>query len=106
VMHRPQPDETLRQLGQAVAARSAFELAALSPLVTIGGSLITALALTEQAIDLETAWSAISLDEVWQAEQWGQDAEAAAVLEARRKDFAAAYSFHQLIESGAQVAAE
>ena len=42
---------------QAVAARAAFELAGLSPLVTISGSLVIALALAEGAIDLDTAWA-------------------------------------------------
>lgn len=97
VMHRPQQDATLRQLANAVASRSPFELAGLSPLVTIGGSLIVALALAEDAVDLDAAWTAASLDEAWQAEQWGEDAEAAAVLEARRRDFAAAYRFLTLL---------
>jgi chaperone required for assembly of F1-ATPase len=97
IIHRPQPARTLEQLAKAVAARDAFELAALSPLVTISGSLVIALALAEGAIDLDTAWAAASLDEIWQAEQWGEDAEAAIVLENRRRDFAAAYRFLQLL---------
>lgn len=99
VIHRPQPARTLDQLRRALEARNPFELAALSPLITISGSLVIALALAEGAIDLETAWAAAVLDEAWQAEQWGEDAEAAAVLEARRNDFAAGYRFLQLIGS-------
>lgn len=97
IMHQPQQDATLRQLGYAVASHSPFELAGLSPLVTIGGSLIVALALAEDAISLDTAWAAATLDEAWQAEQWGEDAEAAAMLEARRRDFTAAYDFLNLL---------
>ncbi|HEY0626794.1 MAG TPA: ATP12 family protein [Allosphingosinicella sp.] len=97
IMHRPQHEMTLKQLSQAVAARTAFELAALSPLVTISGSLIIALALAEGAIDLEAAWNAATLDEAWQAEQWGEDAEASKALEARRRDFEAAHHFLQLL---------
>lgn len=97
IMHRPQQEMTLRRLGQAVAARSPFELAGLSPLVTIGGSLVVALALAEDAIDLDTGWKAVMLDESWQAEQWGKDAEAARVLDARRGDFAAAHQFLKLL---------
>ena len=85
------------RLAHAVHARSAFELAALSPLVTISGSLVVALALAEQAIDLETAWSAAALDEQWQAEQWGEDEEAALALAARRREFEAAESFLRLL---------
>lgn len=97
IIHRPQPPRTLEQLAKAAAARDVFQLAALSPLVTISGSLIIALALAEGAISFDTAWAAASLDETWQAEQWGEDAEAAAVLENRRRDFAAAYRFLQLL---------
>ncbi|HEV2079333.1 MAG TPA: ATP12 family protein [Allosphingosinicella sp.] len=97
IMHRPQPEMTLRQLSHAVECRSAFELAALSPLVTISGSLVIALALAEEAVDLDSAWAAASLDEAWQFEQWGEDREAAAVLEARRREFAAGYNFLKLL---------
>jgi chaperone required for assembly of F1-ATPase len=97
IIHRPQPDLTVAQLGRAVAARDPFELAALAPLVTISGSLLIALALAESAIDLDAAWAAASLDETWQAEQWGEDAEASAALENRRRDFAAAYRFLTLL---------
>jgi chaperone required for assembly of F1-ATPase len=66
-------------------------------LVTISGSLLIALALAEGAIDREAAWAAATLDEAWQAEQWGTDPEAAAALEAKRREFEAADRFLQLI---------
>lgn len=97
VMHRSQAAATLARLRQAVAARDAFALAGLAPLVTIGGSLIAALALAEAAVSLETAWAAVTVDEAWQAEQWGEDAEAAAALASRRADFTAGYRFLGLL---------
>lgn len=97
IMHRAQPSGTVERLARVVTARDAFRLAALAPLVTISGSLVVALALTEGAIDLETAWAAATLDEAWQAEQWGADAEAAAVLATRRREFAAAHRFLTLL---------
>ncbi|HEY6916551.1 MAG TPA: ATP12 family protein [Allosphingosinicella sp.] len=97
IMHSPQPASTLERLAGAVASRNAFELAGLSPLVTISGSLLIALALAEDAIDLDTAWTAATLDEAWQVEQWGEDAEAKAALDARRRDFAAAHRFLTLL---------
>jgi len=97
IMHRPQPEMTLRQLGHAISSYGPFQLAGLSPLVTIGGSLVIALALAEEAITLDAAWAAASLDEAWQLEQWGEDADAAAVLEARRQEFAAGYRFLKLL---------
>ncbi|HEX8241401.1 MAG TPA: ATP12 family protein [Allosphingosinicella sp.] len=97
VMHRRQPPETVEQLRRAVAARGAFQLAGLAPLVTIAGSLIIALALAEGAIGLEAAWDAALLDEAWQAEQWGADPLAAASLENRRREFEGAYLFLTLL---------
>ena len=97
IMHRPQPAETVDQLRLAVAARSAFQLAGLAPLVTISGSLIIALALAEGAIGLEAAWDSAMLDEAWQAEQWGADPLAAASLENRRREFEGAYRFLTLL---------
>lgn len=97
VVHRPQPPATVGRLAHAVHARSAFELAALSLLVTISGSLVIALALAEAAIDLDTAWAAATVDEEWQAEQWGEEAEAARALAERRREFAAARRFIELL---------
>jgi chaperone required for assembly of F1-ATPase len=97
VMHKPQPAETVDRLAAAVATRDPFRLAALSPLVTISGSLVVALALAEGEIGLDEAWAAATLDEAWQAEQWGEDALAANTLNARRRDFDAAYRFLTLL---------
>ena len=97
IIHRPQHGETIDRLARAVASRDVFQLAALSPLVTVSGSLVVALALAEQAIDLGTAWDAATLDEQWQIEQWGEDAEAEAMLASRRQDFEAGYRFLTLL---------
>jgi chaperone required for assembly of F1-ATPase len=97
IMHRYQPEQTVDRLRDAVAARDSFALAGLSPLVTISGSLVIALALTEGAADLESAWSAAIVDESWQAENWGEDAEAARTLDLRRQEFDAAYRFLTLL---------
>jgi chaperone required for assembly of F1-ATPase len=97
IMHRKQSETAIQQLARAVAARPAFELAGLSPLVTVSGSLIIALALAEGAIDLEQAWNAASLDEQWQLEQWGEDAEGVAALAGRRRDFEAGARFLELL---------
>jgi chaperone required for assembly of F1-ATPase len=97
ILHMPQPPETPARLAAAVAARDPFRLAGLSPLVTISGSLLIALALAEGAISLDQAWAAATLDERWQAAQWGEDAEAAAALADRCRDFAAAARFLALL---------
>ena len=97
VMHVPQPHDTVRKLCHAVAMLDAFQLAGLSPLVTIGGSLVGGLAVLEEMMPAETAWEAVSLDDRWQLEQWGDDAEARAALDARRRDFLFAARFLELL---------
>ena len=97
VMHVPQSPATTDRLSQAVAELDPFRLAGLSPLVTIGGSLIAALAVLEKAITAEEGWNAVSLDERWQLEQWGSDSEAETALENRRRDFLAAARFLELL---------
>ena len=97
VMHKPQPAQTVERLADAVAARDAFALAAFQPLTTISGSVIIALALAEGEIGLEAAWAAATLDEAWQAEQWGEEELAAQALRARQRDFEAAYRFLTLL---------
>ena len=98
VMHVPQPEETVRKLGHAVAMLDAFRLAGLSPLVTIGGSLVAGLAVLEKMMPATEAWEAVSLDDRWQMEQWGADAEAEAALDARRRDFLAGARFLELLD--------
>jgi chaperone required for assembly of F1-ATPase len=98
IIHVAQPPETIRKLTHAVTTLGRFQLAALSPLVTIGGSLVAALAVLEQAIPPEAAWEAVSLDERWQLEKWGSDAEAEATLDAKRRDFLAAARFLELLD--------
>jgi chaperone required for assembly of F1-ATPase len=96
--HVEQPSATVERLSHAVSALDAFRLAGLSPLVTIGGSLIAALAVVEKAITAESAWGAVSVDERWQLEQWGADPEAEKALESRRRDFFAAARFLDLLD--------
>jgi chaperone required for assembly of F1-ATPase len=98
IVHVDQPPSTVQRLGHAVAALEPFRLAGLSPLVTIGGSLIAALAVLEKALTSEEAWTAVTIDECWQLEQWGSDTEAQTALENRRRDFFAAARFLELLD--------
>ncbi|MES2339504.1 MAG: ATP12 family protein [Pseudomonadota bacterium] len=97
VMPTPQPRATLARLGDAVAARSAFELAGLSPVVTVTGSLVLALALIEGAADADAIWHAARIDDDWQVEMWGEDHLAAQTTAAHRADFDAGVRFLSLL---------
>lgn len=93
IVHQAQPAATLARLGEAVAALDAFHLAGLSPIVTITGSLVLALALIERAGDADAIWAAANVDEDWQAEHWGRDPLAEQARAGRRHDFDAAVRF-------------
>jgi chaperone required for assembly of F1-ATPase len=93
VLPTAQPADAVARLREVTASYSPFVLAGLSALVTIAGSLVLALALVEGALTADEAWAAAELDELWQAEQWGEDDLAAERREARRSEFAAAARF-------------
>jgi chaperone required for assembly of F1-ATPase len=97
VMHQPQPAATVTRLAEAVHALDPFRLAGLSPVVTISGSLVGALALLEDAATPEAIWQAAHVDEDWQAEQWGEDTLATQARESRRADFDAGVRFLALL---------
>ena len=99
IRHVPQPARTVERLATAVAALDPFRLAGLAPLVTIGGSLIAALAVVEVASRAEEAWHAVSVDERWQIDTWGADEEAVAALDGRRRDWLAASRFLELLKA-------
>lgn len=99
VTHVTQPAATVERLSHSVSALDAFRLAGLSPLVTIGGSLVGGLAVLERAMTPDQVWTAVSLDDEWQLERWGSDAEAEAALENRKRDFFAAARFLELLDA-------
>ncbi|BBD98982.1 ATPase [Sphingobium amiense] len=89
----PQPEETLSRLAAAVLTLDPFTMAGLSTLVTISGSLVCGLAIVEGGHNPESIWRAAEIDEAWQVEQWGEDAEATARSARRYADFATAAAF-------------
>ena len=92
-----QPPETLERLDAAVRAFDPFTLAGLSTLVTLSGSLVCGLAIVEGGHDADAIWTASEIDEAWEVEQWGEDAEAAARSARRREEFAMARRFCELV---------
>jgi chaperone required for assembly of F1-ATPase len=97
IMHTAQPEDATAKLRAELDRLDAFQLAGISPLVTIGGSLVTALAIFHHSVAPEDGWWVVSLDDRWQAEQWGDDAEASLALDSRRDDFLAGARFLSLL---------
>ena len=88
-----QPNSSLAALRRAVAGQDALGLAALGLVVPALGSLVLGLALEAGALDATTAHALGALDEIYQAELWGEDAEATARRAAVAADVALAVRF-------------
>lgn len=93
IMHRPQDDAALAILRARLNAMGHLTLAALTTLASLAASLVIGLAALDPDADGEALWNAANLEEDWQAEQWGNDAEAEARRERRKSDFLAALAF-------------
>lgn len=96
VIHRPQPEATLRRLEAVLAAQSDFALSALTTMTTLSASLMIGLTALEGDADPAALWNAASLEEDWQAELWGKDAEAEERRARRLTTFTAAARFAKL----------
>lgn len=96
VIHRAQPAATLVRLAAVLATYDDFTLAALRPLASLAASLTIGLAALSPDADGQTLWDAANLEEDWQVDLWGKDAEAEALREKRYASFAAAMDFARL----------
>ena len=96
VIHRAQPDATIAALRAEMERLDAFALAALRNTAALAASLVVGLAALAPDADIDALWDAASLEEDWQAELWGKDAEALALRERRHGAFAAAARFARL----------
>ncbi len=97
VMPRPQPAEALQALRRAIDGLDDLELTALQALTGVCGSLVIALALRGGFIDADQAWAASQLDETFQIEKWGEDAEAAKRRQALLTDIRNTARFLELL---------
>lgn len=99
IMHRPQPAETVAAIRDYMGRYDAFTLSELITKTSLAASLTIGLGSIEPDADIEQLWSAANLEEDWQVEQWGSDAEAEAVRQRRQSDFMNAHAFGQMLRS-------
>lgn len=92
-----QTPTTLRAFAAAVGAHPPLELAALHLATAACGSLVVALALIEGRLDAEGAFAASQLDETFEIEQWGEDAEQMRRRAALKDDMVLAERFITLL---------
>lgn len=96
IVHRAQPPATLARLRAVVEAQDPFTLAALQNLASLAASLTVALAALEPHADIAALWDAANLEEDWQAELWGKDAQAEARRARRKAGFELAVRFAEM----------
>jgi len=99
VVPKAQPQAAITAIRAAVKALDPFWLTALHSATTACGSIVIGLALVERRLDAEGAWQASQLDETFQIEAWGEDAEAAARRAALKRDIAATARFMDLLRA-------
>ena len=93
IVHKPQPAETLATLKARLEVFDPFTLAALELLTSLSASLTVGLSAIELDADIASLWHAAELEELWQAELWGDEPLAQARRERRGADFARAAIF-------------
>lgn len=92
-----QPPEALARLREAVAGHDDYEVAALGVATSASGSIIVALALSKGHLDAGTAFDVGQLDESYQVELWGEEAEAQARRDILRAEIDCAAEFLELL---------
>lgn len=95
----PQPPAALAAIERAIAAHDAMELVALHFATTSCSSVILGLALLAGRITPEEAFDAAQLDETYEIERWGEDAEQMQRRAALKDDIAQAARFAALLRA-------
>ncbi len=87
IMHVRQESAALARIRDLLGAFDPFVLTGVEAMTNLAASLITGLTAIRADADPLALWRAASLEEEWQAEQWGLDEEAEARRIKRESDF-------------------
>ncbi|MEO0544977.1 MAG: ATP12 family protein [Pseudomonadota bacterium] len=80
IMHVTQPKSTIAAFGVLISQiKDPLVLAALHSMTTLTGSAVLGFAVYDGEVDAADAWAAAHVDEDFNIEQWGDDAEAKAM---------------------------
>ncbi|WP_420347555.1 ATP12 family chaperone protein [Pelagibius sp.] len=101
VVSQDQPPESLAALKAAVESHDPLALTGLAAVVQASGSLVVGLALSRGRLNAEQAWKVSLLDELYQQERWGEDAEARKRQAALRQEIDSADRFLALLRAEA-----
>jgi len=86
IVHRPQSAEAIARVRAHALSLDDFRLTGLATAVPLLGSAVLALAVEQGALSGEAAFDLSRIDEAFQEDQWGVDAEAAERTAARRAE--------------------
>ncbi len=100
-----QPDTAVCQIRRVLEGSAAFMLFGIYTATKISGSAVLALALWKAAWPVNDIFAASRLDEHFQEQRWGADAEAKAREQQLQKDFTAVAEFMRLM-GGAQATSQ
>jgi len=93
------PDAAVIDMLRAhAAALDDFRLTGLAQATGLSGSALVAFALARGELDAARAFEAAFLDDLYQLETWGEDAEARARVERARAEFAALEAFFRALD--------
>lgn len=101
VVSQDQPPASLAALRTEVERHDTMALTGLAAAVQTSGSLVIGLAVFLGRLDAEQAYEISQLDEIYQGERWGEDAEATARRQALLEDMRGAARFLALVRQGA-----
>lgn len=97
IMPTPQPDDSRAKMAALTAQLSPFVLTAFHELVTLPGSWVIGYAALTNHAAADVLWDAALVDEIWQAEQWGEDDDAVADRAKKRDSFLTGLRFGQMV---------
>jgi chaperone required for assembly of F1-ATPase len=99
VMPVAQSAQALTVIAAKLEGLDAFRLTSLHVMTTLMGSALLALAHAHGRLTADEAWTAAHVDEDWQIEQWGEDADSAARRQRRWEEMWAASHLLRLIDT-------
>lgn len=99
IVAMPQPEASLEAVRAHALGLDDFRLTALAWGCSLFGSAILALAVEQGVLDGSDALKLASVDEDWQIETWGEDAEAVAARSNRAKEAAALASWFTALKT-------
>ena len=97
IIHQEQKPEALNAIRKSLEKRHPFELTGVYNAMTLTGSIFLSLLLADKIKTPDETWQAAHIDEDWNIERWGEDEEACAHRERRRREFDGIVHFLSLV---------